>query len=61
MVKPTIIDMRYKTLHSTIVLFNTYEIKANGKLLSVFKAFEERDMNSLKDLIPNAHFPVSKR
>ena len=52
MVQPTQIDMRYETLPSSNMLFNTYEIKVNSKLFALFEVFEEGNMNSLKDLVP---------
>ena len=61
MVQLTENDMKYETLPSGNVLFNTNKIQSNGKLLALFQAFEECDMNSLKDLVPNTHLPVSKR
>ena len=54
-VQLTQIDIRYKTFLGSYVLFNAYKIKVYSKLLSIFKAFEEGNMNSLKDLVPIEH------
>ena len=61
MVEPTHINIIYETLPCSNVLFNTYKINANSELVTFFNAFKERYMNSLKDLILNAHLPVIKR
>ena len=59
MVDLTHINIRYESLPNSNVLFNTYKINVDSKLLSLFKAFKECDMSSLKDLVPNVHLPVS--